>query len=98
MKDSQSPTESLVKHRNRGTAAFLSITNTVADLLPDSQLASLSIYPFETCRPEPLGSQSLPHTTFLPPNPLSCTLKGYNFDCFVPILIISCSCCYANCS
>ena len=36
MKDSQTPTESLVKHRSRGTAAFLSITNTVADLLPDS--------------------------------------------------------------
>ena len=37
MKDSQTPTESLVKQRNRGTVEFLSITNTVADLLPDSQ-------------------------------------------------------------
>lgn len=95
MKDSQTPTESLVKQRNRGTAAFLSITNTVADLLPDSQLTSLSIHPCETYRLEPLGSQSLPYTTFLPPSPLSCTLKD---DCFVPTLIISCSCCCANCS
>ena len=45
MKDSQTPTEYFVKQRNRGTVEFLSITNTVADLLPDSQLAPSPFIP-----------------------------------------------------